>query len=92
MHFEFCSLSLSLWCTASRLSRLEPFAISHLKLMKEDDTTIEDGTHELFVYKVSFKDTVDGRGPRNSNKWKYILLYLSNFLLRYFKIRSIVNV
>ena len=37
---------------ASRLSRLEPFAVSHLKLMKDDDTTIEDGTHELFVYKV----------------------------------------
>jgi len=26
--------------------------VSHMKLMKDDDTTIEDGTHELFVYKV----------------------------------------
>lgn len=37
---------------ANRLSRTEPFAISHLKLMKDDDTTIQDGMHELFVYKV----------------------------------------
>ena len=39
-------------CTASRLGKMEPFAVSHLKLMKEDGTTIEDGSHELFVYKV----------------------------------------
>lgn len=44
---------------SNRLSRTEPFAISHLKLMKDDDTTIQDGTHELFVYK--YKET--SRGP-----------------------------
>ena len=38
--------------TASKLGRSEPFAICHLKLMKEDNTTIQDGQHELFVYKV----------------------------------------
>ena len=37
---------------ASRLSKTEPYAIAHLKLMKDNDTTIEDGQHELFVYKV----------------------------------------
>ena len=43
----------SIFCSiANRLSRTEPFAISHLKLMKDDDTTIQDGIHELFVYKV----------------------------------------
>lgn len=44
---------------SNRLGRTEPFAISHLKLMKDDDTTIQDGTHELFVYK--YKET--SRGP-----------------------------
>ena len=38
--------------TASKLGRIEPFAVAHLKLMKEDDTTIQDGEHELYVYKV----------------------------------------
>ncbi len=38
---------------ASRLNKNEPYAIAHLKLMKDDDTTIEDGPHELYVYKVS---------------------------------------
>ncbi len=38
---------------ASRLNKNEPYAIAHLKLMKDDDTTIEDGQHELYVYKVS---------------------------------------
>ena len=42
----------SFYFSASRLSRSEPFAIAHMKLMKDDDTTIEDGIHELFVYKV----------------------------------------
>ena len=46
------SLSLSL-SAASRLGKTEPFAVSHLKLMKEDGTTIEDNIHELFVFKVS---------------------------------------
>lgn len=46
------SLSLNFCVSASRLSRSEPFAIAHMKLMKDDDTTIEDGMHELFVYKV----------------------------------------
>lgn len=45
-------VSVIVLCSASRLSRSEPFAIAHVKLMKDDDTTIEDGTHELFVYKV----------------------------------------
>ena len=39
--------------TASRLGKTEPFAVSHLKLMKEDGTTIEDNIHELFVFKVT---------------------------------------
>jgi len=43
---------------SSKLGRSEPFAICHLKLMKEDNTTIQDGQHELFVYK--FKETSRG--------------------------------
>ena len=48
--------------TASKLGRIEPFAVAHLKLMKEDDTTIQDGEHELFVYKVG--DEGEGGGGR----------------------------
>ena len=40
---------------ASRLGKNEPFGVSHLKLMKEDGTTIEDGTHELYAFKVESK-------------------------------------
>ena len=49
---SICIMNVCVYSTANRLSRMEPFAISHLKLMKDDDTTIQDGTHELFVYKV----------------------------------------
>ncbi len=42
---------------ANRLGRTEPFAIAHLKLMKDDDTAIQDGTHDVYVYKVR-------RGPK----------------------------
>jgi hypothetical protein len=43
---------------SSRLGKTEPFAVSHLKLMKEDGTTIEDNIHELFVFK--FRETSRG--------------------------------
>ncbi|XP_064383161.1 dedicator of cytokinesis protein 1-like [Halichondria panicea] len=43
---------------SSRLNKNEPYAIAHLKLMKDDDTTIEDGQHELYVYK--YKETARG--------------------------------
>ena len=39
--------------TASKLGKSEPFAMSHLRLMKDDDTTIRDGEHEVYVYSVS---------------------------------------
>ena len=42
----------TLHLTASKLSKSEPFAQAHLKLMKADDTTVEDGEHNLFVYNV----------------------------------------
>ena len=45
-----CGGAISL--VASKLGRSEPFAISHLRLMKEDQTALQDGTYELFVYKV----------------------------------------
>ena len=32
--------------------RDRPFATSHITLMKDDGTAIEDGIHQLFVYKV----------------------------------------
>ena len=34
------------------------FAFSHLKIMREDGAIFPDGTHELFVYKVSTKNTI----------------------------------
>ena len=49
---------MSVSLSASRLSRSEPFAIAHVKLMKDDDTTIEDSVHELYVYKVSYSINV----------------------------------
>ena len=52
--------------TASKLGRIEPFAVAHLKLMKEDDTTIQDGEHELFVYKVG--DEGGRRGGRGGRR------------------------
>ena len=45
--------------TASEHSWSVPFAVAHLKLMKEDGTIIQDGEHELFVYKVG-----DGEGGK----------------------------
>ena len=45
--------------TASEHSWSVPFAVAHLKLMKEDGPIIQDGEHELFVYKVG-----DGEGGK----------------------------
>ena len=38
--------------------------MAHLKLMKEDDTTIQDSEHELYVYKVRNRR----RGRRGGGK------------------------
>ena len=54
--------------TASKLGRIEPFAVAHLKLMKEDDTTIQDGEHELYVYKV--RNRRRGRRGRRERRWE----------------------
>ena len=42
----------SLFILASKLGKSEPFAVCHLRLMKNDDTAIADGLHELYVYNV----------------------------------------
>lgn len=52
---------------SSKIGKSEPFAISHLKLMKDDDTTIEDGLHELFVYK--YKETARGAYKFTTLPW-----------------------
>ena len=44
----YCVLSI-----ASKLGKSEMFALSHLRLMKGDDTMITDGQHDLYVYNVS---------------------------------------
>ena len=49
--FFFCAVSF--FFPANKLSKTEPFAVSHLRLMKPDDTAITDGPHELYVYNVS---------------------------------------
>lgn len=33
-----------------------PFAIAHLKLVEENDTAIDDGVHELYTYKVNYRN------------------------------------
>ena len=75
--------------TASKLGRIEPFAVAHLKLMKEDDTTIQDGEHELFVYKVGDEGGVGGeRGVRGELGSKEVCVYCTQSHIRNYMCKS----
>lgn len=56
------------------------FAFSHTKLMYNDGTTLQDGTHELHVYKVCRCTSSNRSTLRNGRRHSRFQVFLRRFV------------